>query len=255
MLVLLSQSISFSFSYIYRDPATNFKQGTKIGQWIINRRLANGAFGDVYLVSKVGSAEKQFAMKVAPLYPAVKSASTSKKKSKKPPKQTDGSRLLYWEYCIYNQYLRGVKGVPQLPLGSYREDSDGFSYLVLPLLGSTLRQKMEESPGHRISHNNIYRIGYQLVDIMRNIHAKGLVYCDTKPENFMVTKTPKADDTVFCVDYGTALKYKNFRREFIRDEGRDIVGTVKYCSKSIHKGHFPGRMDDLISIGYVYVCC
>ena len=46
--------------------------------------------------------------------------------------------------------------------------------------------QVEASPAGVLSGANVCRIAVQLIDVLQAIHAKGLVYCDVKPENFML---------------------------------------------------------------------
>ena len=180
--------------------------------------LGEGAFGKIYVGKNINTDEK-VAVKL----------------------QTDeGSILLRNEARIYN-LLRDVKGVPRLKIFG---KENGINYMVMQLLGKTV-----------ISNNNlndVINIGIQIINIIRDIHSRGVIHRDIKPDNILYSLNTK--EQIYLIDFGLSLCYKdNNGRHISQRNSREIVGSINFISVNIHKGISPSRRDDIISIYYVLV--
>lgn len=90
---------------------------------------------------------------------------------------------------------------------------------------------------------------YQLIDILEQIHNAFLLHRDIKPQNIMIK-----GDSLYFIDFGLSTFYINENREHILDNisENSIIGSLKFASIFIHRGHRYSRRDDLISIIYIY---
>ena len=180
--------------------------------------LGEGAFGKIYVGKNINTDEK-VAVKL----------------------QTDeGSILLRNEARIYN-LLRDVKGVPRLKIFG---KENGINYMVMQLLGKTV-----------ISNNNlndVINIGIQIINIIRDIHNRGVIHRDIKPDNILYSLNTK--EQIYLIDFGLSLCYTdNNGRHISQRNSREIIGSINFISVNIHKGISPSRRDDIISIYYVLV--
>jgi len=184
----------------------------------IIEELGEGAFGKIYVGKNINTDEK-VAVKL----------------------QTDeGSILLRNEARIYN-LLRDVKGIPRLKIFGKEH---GINYMVIQLLGKTV------SCNNDLSY--VINIGIQIINIIRDIHSKGVIHRDIKPDNMLCSLT--REENIYLIDFGLSLCYRdNNGRHISKGSSRDIVGSINFISVNIHKGITASRRDDIISIFYVLV--
>ena len=126
-----------------------------------------------------------------------------------------------------------------------------FQVLILPFfhcnLETYLQYKRPSSSLHLVT------IAMKCLDILQHIHTKFVVHRDIKPANFMIK-----NGDIYLIDFGLATFYVDENRDLLKDYsqvGKDIgsmIGTVKYASIHIHRGHRYTRRDDLISLVNMY---
>jgi serine/threonine protein kinase len=87
----------------------------------------------------------------------------------------------------------------------------------------------------------------QILSILRDIHTKGIVHRDIKPDNFLMGK----DNVIFLIDFGLCKKYL---KDYVHIENKKLsklLGTPAFVSVNIHNLNQPSRRDDLEGAGYV----
>ncbi|CAD8124080.1 unnamed protein product [Paramecium sonneborni] len=147
--------------------------------------------------------------------------------------------------------LSGINGIPQLI--DYGKTKDLKSYLITPLLQRNLQDILKES---FISLFSTLAIGLSLIEILQQVHKKGILHLDIKPENIMISQpyinvpvdqilTP---GFIQLIDFG--LSQKLGQKPFLN---KVFVGSLRYASRQAHKGNKLGYKDDLESLLYVLV--
>jgi serine/threonine protein kinase len=134
--------------------------------------------------------------------------------------------MLKKEAKIY-RLLREIDGIPQL-----------FDYGTAgryAFLAMTLIEKRTEP----ISLAFLSTITPQLVEILRHIHTIGIIHCDIKPANIVISKGGKP----YFVDFGLSRfgKAKS-------DKLLSIVGSRRFCSRRVVELEPPRALDDLESL-------
>ena len=96
-------------------------------------------------------------------------------------KKTIDKPQLHLEYGFYKS-LGSYRGIPKIhffgPCGNWNG-------LVMDLLGPCLQKMLEKCDGS-FSLKTTVQIMVQMVCLMEFVHSKGILYRDTKPENFLL---------------------------------------------------------------------
>ena len=149
------------------------------------------------------------------------------------------------ETIILNHlYRKGCRDVPfVLWYGVYFD----YTCLVMTYFEKTLCDCKDKLVNEK---EKINKIIYRIIEIIENVHEHYVIHRDIKIENFMIL-----ENEIFMIDFGLATFYIDENNEHILYKKREyITGTPKYISINIHNGIEPSRRDDLISIGYIYLC-
>lgn len=103
-------------------------------------------------------------------------------------KQSCSQKQVHLEYGFYKLLGTG-RGVPKI---HYFGPCGVWNALVMDMLGPTLLKMLEKCNG-TFSLKTVVQLTIQMISLMDTIHTRGLVYRDTKPENFLLglPGTPK----------------------------------------------------------------
>ena len=211
---------------------------------IVGKRIGAGNFGEVRVGMNVRTGEK-VAIKIEI---SSEGNSTSKAALK---------ARLRLEFQMLSERYRGVprgqkvKGFPR-PLHFGRCGS--ADCMVLDLLGPNL-EDLFEMLGRRFSLKTVLMVALQLLDRLEQVHRRGLVYRDVKPENFLLGRRGGGDgDVIHLVDFGLTAPYLDSAgRHLAYRDVKTMTGTARYMSVRTHMGKLQSRRDDLESAGYVLV--
>ena len=192
----------------------------------IKKKLAEGAFGDVYMGSCIENKE-MVAIKV------------ENRKIVKPLLETEA-------FFLYS--LRGL-GIPEvLSFGRLKN----YNVLVEPLLDKSLFDIFNERR-KRLALEDICLMSKQIIERIHWVHSKNIVHRDIKPDNFLIGK--KDPNVIYLIDFGLSKKYKSSTTgKHIRFgfTGK-LTGTVRFASANALRGGEQSRRDDLESIGYMII--
>lgn len=133
--------------------------------------------------------------------------------------------------------------------------------LVTELLGRSLGDYMEPSLGGGrrgtpapLPLGTVLRITIDMIRILRDVHAAGILHRDIKPDNILTGGETYGPGHIFLADFGLARRYlmpDGSHTPFM--EAKAFAGTPRYASANAHMGAEQGRRDDLESLMYVVI--
>ncbi|CAD8094690.1 unnamed protein product [Paramecium sonneborni] len=147
------------------------------------------------------------------------------------------------------QQLQGIDGIPKIiEIG---KTNDLKNFLIIPLLNCSLQ---DLGKSEKLSLWSIIAIGLSVIRIMREVHNKGILHLDIKPENIMVTSNSIINSTeqilisgnVNLIDFGLSQNIRN--TIFLK---QTFIGSLRFASRQSHRREQLGYKDDLESLLYV----
>jgi serine/threonine-protein kinase len=118
---------------------------------------------------------------------------------------------------------------------------DGRRFIVMEYVhGYSLRQ-MLESQG-RLTEQEAVRYGAQVAAALHYAHSQGVIHCDIKPENVLISE----NGTAKVADFGVA---ETLTRTMAPGQAQDLLGTIAYLAPEIIEGSEPSPGSDIYSLG------
>ncbi|KAJ9548697.1 hypothetical protein OSB04_021240 [Centaurea solstitialis] len=207
----------------------------------LERKLGKGGFGQVYVGRRVtggsgntGPDALEVALKLE--------HRNGKGCSYGPP----------YEWQVYST-LNGCYGVPMV---HHKGRQGDYYILVMDKLGPSLWDVWNSS-NQILSEEMVACIAVEALSILEQLHLRGFVHGDVKPENFLLGQpgTPN-EKKLYLVDLGLASKWRDTSsgNHVDYDQKPDVFrGTVRYASVHAHLGRTGSRRDDLESLAYTLV--
>ena len=155
--------------------------------------------------------------------------------------------LLQNEAAIMN-YLKG----PNIPKVKSYGFNSSYNILIMQLLGKDLEYLLKKRGTFSIK--TVCMLGFQMVNILENIHEKHILHRDIKPENFVMGLN-QYSNIVYLIDFGLAKKYRSMTTlvQYPLTMRKKFTGTARYASINALKGYEHSRRDDLESLGYILI--
>jgi casein kinase I family protein HRR25 len=155
--------------------------------------------------------------------------------------------LLQNEAAIMN-YLKG----PNIPTVKSYGITSKYNILIMQLLGKDLEKYLKRRK--KFSIKTVCMLGFQMINILENIHEKHILHRDIKPENFVMGLN-QYSNVVYLIDFGLAKKYRSITTliQYPLTMKKRFTGTARYASINALKGYEHSRRDDLESLGYIFV--
>ncbi|KAD0936297.1 hypothetical protein E3N88_43534 [Mikania micrantha] len=211
----------------------------------LERKLGKGGFGQVYVGRRVigGSGNSgpdaiEVALKLE--------HQNGKGCSNGPP----------YEWQVYST-LNGCYGVPMV---HHKGRQGDYYILVMDKLGPSLWDVWNSSNQifllimPKVSEEMVACIAVEALSILEQLHLRGFVHGDVKPENFLLGQpgTPN-EKKLYLVDLGLASKWKDTSSGNHIEYDPSLIGTVRYASVHAHLGRTGSRRNDLESLAYTLI--
>jgi eukaryotic-like serine/threonine-protein kinase len=200
------------------------------GKYVIERELARGAMGRVYLAKQMGL-NRQVAIKVMS------------------PKLGDDDfrrRFILEATSLANLNHRNI-----VTVFDYGETKRGMLYLVMEHLnGKTLAKLMRDDGTLTVARS--MSLTSQLLRGLRAAHGTGMIHRDFKPSNIMVMQAEDGEEDAKILDFGVAKLFRPGEAENA-DATRDgmLLGTPAYMAPEQIDGSGIGPRTDLYALGCV----
>ncbi len=143
---------------------------------------------------------------------------------------TIATKLIHHEIQMY-LLLKKYKIHNVVSIKSFGVFHDHY-YIIMEYLPFSLQEHRDKLP--------IYF--KQIKDIIHELHDKYIVHRDIKPDNFMMSQK----GNIYLIDLGMACKINP------NQSLHNIVGSIRYCSFRVHEGLPYDKIDDMISIYYMF---
>ncbi|CAL1270804.1 unnamed protein product [Larinioides sclopetarius] len=224
------------------NQTTNFTMGESMLQtghvvkdkWQVVSKIGQGAFGEVYKCKEFTS-NRQVALKLVS-----KERVTSATEHQQ-------CHLLKLEVTV----LKELQGKHYFPKFVGFGKTERFDYLVMELLGPSLRELKKHQPDRKFSLSTTLRLGHMMLKCIHSIHKAGYLHRDIKPSNFTIGIGEDNRRRVYLLDFGLA-------RQYVLESGEvrpprykvSFHGTPRYASLRVLQGKEAGRQDDLMSLFY-----
>lgn len=112
---------------------------------------------------------------------------------------------------------------------SVKKKDDETCFIVMNNLGRNLEQvklhcgQKTSKSSPRLTVGNCLFIFYELIQILKKVHKKGIIHRDVKPTNIMISDTNK----IYLVDFGLAVNNLDYETD-------KIAGTFAFMSINSH---------------------
>ena len=124
-------------------------------------------------------------------------------------------------------------------------EEQGEIFLILEYVeGQNLRQRLREP----LSLDEFFTIAIQCAEALVSAHRQGIVHCDIKPENIMLTSAGQ----VKILDFGVAKHLPRSDQSSTVDRAGTFAGTPAYMSPEVLLEQAPDGRADVFSLGVVF---
>jgi len=197
--------------------------GSIVGRFRIGDRLGKGGMGEVYCAEDT-KLKRTVALKR--LAPALRSDSLYRHRFLEEAERA--SRFT-------DSHVAAVYDVLE---------EKGEIFLILEYVeGQNLRQRLR----HRLSLDEFFTIVIQCAEALVSAHKRGIVHCDIKPENIMLT----SQGQVKILDFGVAKHLPRSDQSSTVDRAGTFAGTPAYMSPEVLLEQAPDGRADVFSLGVV----
>jgi serine/threonine protein kinase/Tfp pilus assembly protein PilF len=124
------------------------------------------------------------------------------------------------------------------------EEQDEMFLVMEYVDGETLRQRLR----HPLSLDQFFDIATQCAQALAAAHHRGIVHCDIKPENIMLSDAGQ----VKILDFGVAKHWPHSDQSSTLDRSSTMSGTPAYMAPEVLLEKIPDGRADIFSLGIVF---
>lgn len=128
--------------------------------------------------------------------------------------------------------------------GSHDIEDVKHRFLVMPRYGKDIWKIFLEQ-NRKFPLHTVYRIGWQIINVLEYIHQREYVHMDIKGTNILLGFG--SNDQVYLLDYGLACHYST--KDYKTDPKKAHNGTIEYTSRDAHNG-VPTMRGDIEILAY-----
>jgi tRNA A-37 threonylcarbamoyl transferase component Bud32 len=196
------------------------------GRYIIERRLARGGMGSIYVAFDSSPLERRVAIKVL-------------------RDDLIGDRHAA-ERFVREARLSAFPLPNVVPVHDFGTTADGLAFLVMELLaGQTLRAVLQTES--RLDSALALHVAQAIGETMTAAHSQGLIHRDLKPENVFLLPSP-AVPRVRLLDFGLAKAISAGAPSSFATGAEVLLGTPEYMAPEQLRGREPQASWDLWSL-------
>lgn len=210
----------------------------KYGNYITERRLGQGSFGEVW-EAKHQATGQRVALKLEPRNTSVPQ--------------------LFFEAKLYAMFQSSKSPNSEsqpcnnIPAVYGTGQTENTNYIAMDLLGKSLEDIMLQTP--KFSEKTVLMLAGQMISCVEYVHKFKYIHRDIKPDNFVMGCGENANK-VYIIDFGLSKKYIDQNGKHIRNcSGKSLTGTARYASINALEGFEQSRRDDMESLFYVWIYC
>lgn len=212
------------------------------GRYIIGRVLGQGGFGITYAALDYGSGEK---VAIKEYYPD-SLVSRAARGSVMPFRGRDDSEYAYGRSMFLNEAktlaeFNNINGI--VHVYSYFEENNTAYFAMEYVDGISLKEYIGRAGG-RISFEEAKRILIPVMDALAQVHAKGIIHRDIKPDNIYITSKGE----IRILDFGSARYSMGEKSRSI-----DVILTHGFAPREQYSRHGrQGAYTDVYALGATF---
>jgi len=126
----------------------------------------------------------------------------------------------------------------------------GAAYIVMAFIeGKDLQSHLKSV--RRLELHDANQIAMQILDALVEAHQKGVIHCDLKPENIILTQVGARENVVMVLDFGIAALTGEKGQQSAPAPGGGLVGTPCYMAPEQILQQGVGPQTDLYAMGLI----
>lgn len=198
--------------------------GIRIGRFAIRSRLGAGGMGEVYYADDT-ALQRPVALK-----------RVARRLGNDPKAKERILREAQRASALSSQHIASIHDVVE---------AHGEVFLVMEYVeGKTLRQSMQRP----IDLDAFFRIAMECTEALAAAHDRGIVHCDIKPENIMLT----SEGQVKILDFGLAKHLPSSSESSTIGTSAMLAGTPAYMAPEVLLENLPDARSDIFSLAIVF---